>query len=153
MPSGFFEVRDESDFFGVLERVLEAQKATDGKRTEDLLLLVLGLTHLVEWIAPTYKKGDTARNSAERFAVALFDNESYQTVRLLANHAKHQRRQSLPLTQTVRYVETLDDRDTPVDSWLDLDGGPPSVREYGSQDLLEIFRQVDLPRDLRTIHN
>lgn len=142
MASGFFEVRDESDFFGILERALNAQKATHAKRPEDVLLLVLGLTHLREWIAPKYKEGSTPTTRAEQFASELFKNEDYKTIRLLANHAKHQRRRALPEMQTTRYVEMWDDRDTPIDSWIDADMGPPSAREYGSRDILDVFDSV-----------
>jgi hypothetical protein len=142
MASGFFEVRDDTDYFGILERVLDAQRVTQAKRTEDFLLLVLGLTHLREWIAPNYVRGNKPKNEAERFAAALLENEDYKLVKDLANHAKHQRRRALPETQTTRYVELWDDRDTPIDSWLDADSGPPSAREYGGRDILDVFESV-----------
>jgi hypothetical protein len=104
-----------------------------------LLLLILGLAHLREWIAPGFKKGSHPKNRAERFAERLWENPDYQTVSLLANHAKHQRRTALPETQTTRYVEMVDHRDTSIDSWLDFDNGPASAYEYGDRNLEELF--------------
>jgi hypothetical protein len=142
IASGFFEIRDDSVFFTVVLNVLEEFRGTKSKKPEHLLLLVLGLTHLREWIAPKYKRGSPPRTSAQRFAAMLFENPDYQTILLLANHAKHQRRSSLPETQTTSFVETIDDRDTPIDSWLDFDEGPASEYSYGERDLEKLFVAV-----------
>lgn len=142
MAAGFFEIRDDSDFFGIMVRTRDALKATHAKRVEDLLLLLVGLAHLREWIAPGYKRGAKAINAAEQFVSVLFEDPNYQIVLQLANHAKHQRRTSLPKTQMTTFVETFDERDTPIDSWLDFDRGPASAYEYGDQDLLRVFDAV-----------
>jgi hypothetical protein len=140
--SGFFDIHDDCAFFTVVSNTLDSFCATKAKRPEHLLLLVLGLAHLREWIAPKYKLGSVPKNRAERFAAMLFENPDYQTVLLLANHAKHQRREALPQTQITSFVETIDERDTPVDSWLDFDKGPASAYQYGDRDLEEIFTAV-----------
>ena len=141
MSGGLFEIRDASDFFGIIVRVLESYRSTYAKRPEDLLLLVLGLSHLCDWIAPGYNPKKAPRNAVEQFAQALSKDPDYQRVRLLANHTKHQER-SLPETQTSSYVELMDDRDTPIDSWLDFDIGPTSAHEYGDRNLSDVFESV-----------
>lgn len=140
--SGFFDIRDDSDFFTIVTNTLKSFQETNTKRADQLLLLVLGLAHLREWIAPGYKRGATPKTAGQRFAAMLFENPNYQTVLLLANHAKHQRRQALPETQTTSFVETFDERDTPIDSWLDFDQGPASSYQYGQHNLVDVFKAV-----------
>ena len=140
--SGFFEIRDNSDFFALLSNVLNEFCGTKAKKPEHLLLLVLGLAHLREWIASNYKRGTEPSTSAERFASMLFENPDYQTILLLANHAKHQRLTRLPETQTTSFIESFDDRDTPIDSWIDFDDGPASAYSYGERDLEQLFLTV-----------
>lgn len=142
--SGFFDIRDDLAFFTIVSNTLNSFLATKTKKPEDLLLLVLGLAHLREWIAPNYKRGAAPRNSAERFAAMLYENHNYQTVLLLANHAKHQRRGALPEIQSTSFVETIDERDTPIDSWLDFDKGPASSYQYGQRNLEDVFKAVAL---------
>ncbi len=140
--SGIFEIRDDHAFFAVVANTLTTYRSSNAKAPEQLLLLILGLAHLREWIAPEYRRGAIPKTCAERFVESLFEYPDYQTILLLANHAKHQRRQSLPDTQTTRHVEMFDDRDIPIDSWLDFDLGPASAHLYGERDLLEIFESV-----------
>ena len=145
MTSGFFNVRGASDFFGILTRTLESYRSAHEKRVEDLLLLVLGFAHLSDWIAPGFNPNDKKalpQNAAERFVVELSNCPSYQTVRQLSNHAKHQRRSSLPQTQTTKHVDLWDDRKSPIDSWLDVDAGSACEYEYGDRDLLVVFDEV-----------
>ena len=140
--SGFFDIGDDSAFFAVLSNVLSEFRATKSKKPEHLLLLVLGLAHLREWIAPNYTRNDVPKNAAQRFAATLLKLPAYDTLWLLASHAKHQRRRSLPDTQTTAFVETIDDRDIPIDSWPDFDQGPASAYRYGDQDIEQIFTTV-----------
>jgi len=140
MTGGFFSIRDDNTFFAIISKTLGSFRATKAKRQEDLLLLVLGLAHLREWIAPGYSRGSTPKNSAERFAAMLFEDPNYQTVLLLANHAKHQRRQALPRTQMVSFVETEQE----IHSWPDFETAPASAYQYGDRNLEEIFVAVAL---------
>jgi len=142
--SGFFDIRDDSAFFAVVSNALNSFLSTKTKKPEDLLLLILGLAHLREWIAPKYERGAAPRNSAERFAAILYENPNYQTVLLLANHAKHQRRGALPETQSMTFVDTIDERDIPIDSWPDFDQGPASSYLYGQRNLEDLFKEVAL---------
>lgn len=142
MASGFFDIRDAHAFFTIVSNTLNSFLSTKAKRPEHLLLLVLGLAHLREWIAPGYERGVAPKNRAEQFAAMLFENSNYQTIRLLANHAKHQRRQTLPDTQTTSFVEMIDDRDIPIDSWGSFDEGPASAYQYGDIDLEKLFIDV-----------
>lgn len=96
---------------------------------------------LCDWIAPGYKPSATPKDAAEQFAQALFGNPSYQIVRRLANHTKHQGRNLLE-AQTAEFVERIDDLDTPIDSWINFDRGPASSYKYGEHDLLQVFESV-----------
>lgn len=139
---GFFEIQDDEAFFTVVSNTLASYRSSTEKLPEQLLLLVLGLAHLREWIAPGYKRGSAPKSNAERFVASLFEYPDYQTVLLLANHAKHQRRMSLPETQSTTCVEMIDDRDSPIGSWMDFDTGPASTHHYGSRDLSDVFENV-----------
>jgi hypothetical protein len=139
---GFFEIQDDVAFFSVLTTTLSSYRSTRAKMPDQLLLLVLGLAHLREWIAPGYKRGAVAKNAAENFVASLFEFSDYQTIHLLANHAKHQRRMALPEAQTTTCVEMVDDRDTPIDSWIDFDAGPASAHHYGNCDLSDVLERV-----------
>src|SRR6266446_8382430 len=140
--SGLFDIRDDSDFFTIVTNTLASFLSTKTKRADEMLLLILGLAHLREWIAPGYRRGAMATNAAERFAAMLFENPNYQTVLQLDNHAKHQRREALPETQFTSFTDTFDERDTPIDSWLDFDEGPASSYKYGQRNLEDIFKAV-----------
>jgi hypothetical protein len=139
MASGLFEIRDATSFFSIVVGTLREFRLTNGKKPAHLLLLILGLAHLREWIAPGFKKGSHPKNRAECFAERLWENPDYKTVSLLANHAKHQRRGALPETQTTRYVHVIDDRDNSIDSWPDFDDGPASNYAYGDRNLEDLF--------------
>lgn len=142
MSTGFFDIRDDSAFFTIIVNTLDSYRATKTKRPADLLLLVLGLAHLREWVAPGYKRGSIPSNRAEHFVALLCEDPNYQTIWLLANHVKHQRRQTLPATQVTSFIETIDERDIPIDSWLDFDKGPASAYQYGDRDLEKVFEAV-----------
>jgi hypothetical protein len=142
VTGGVFDIRDDVAFFSVVTNTLSSYRSSNAKAPEQLLLLVLGLSHLREWIAPGYRRGAVATNTAECFVARLFEYPDYQTIHLLANHAKHQRRIALPETQVTTCVEMIDDRDIPIDSWIDFDAGPASAYHYGDRDLGEIFENV-----------
>lgn len=139
MASGLFEIRDATAFFAIIAETLHEFRSTNAKKPAQLLLLILGLAHLREWIAPGFKRGAQPANRSERFVEHLWANSDYQTISRLANHAKHQRRAALPEVQTTYHVKLIDDRDTPIDSWLDFDKGPASSNEYGERDLEDMF--------------
>ena len=69
----------------------------------------------------------------------LWKEPSYLTLLQLANHAKHQRREALPQVQVVKTELLWDDRDTPIDSWIDADAGPAEEYAYGNDDLVGLF--------------
>lgn len=142
MSRGFFEIKDEHQFFSIIERTLESYQETRAKYPEQLLLLVLGLAHLREWIAPDYKKGSTPKCNAEIFSANLLENHDYQKILALANHTKHQRRPTLPHESKSEFIDPIDDRDIPIDSWMDFDSGPASKHYYDNKDVLEYFISI-----------
>src|SRR5260221_9906076 len=98
---GFLDLDMPHQLFEVLVRAFSRYEADRAKRIDDALLLVFGLAHLREWIAPGFKGQRAPRNPAERFSEALYSFDSYSTIMHLANHAKHQFRDD---TFTIRSV-------------------------------------------------
>jgi len=124
---GFLELDLPHQLFGVLDSAFQRYRAARSKSIEDAFLLVLGIAHLREWIAPGYKGQRTPRNPAERFSDGLFALDTYQTILHVANHAKHQFRDENLVTKSVHY--------TNVDDWPDVD----SVGSFDSGPVLEHF--------------
>ena len=44
--------------------------------------------------------------------------------------------------QITSFVEMIDERDIPIDSWGDFDKGPVPTYQYGDRDLEEVFTAV-----------
>jgi hypothetical protein len=121
---GFLDARGATELFIVLERAQHRYLSERGKRIEDAFLLVFGLVHLREWIAPGYK-GPTPRTAAERFSDDLFRFPAYDVLRRFANQGKHQEvaTDALPMAQGVHYGLIDDAPD--FDAMLSMDDGPP----------------------------
>src|SRR5882672_8263136 len=100
---GLLELDLPHQLFAVLERVFQRYSEARSKAIEDAFLLVLGIAHLREWIAPGYKGQRQPRNPAERFSDALFRLDAYQTILHIANHAKHQFKDETLITKSVHY--------------------------------------------------
>ena len=64
-PSHFFNIESADQLFGLLKTVAKRFLTSNEKQTEDFLLLVFGLTHLREWIAPDYDWKDNPQTPAE----------------------------------------------------------------------------------------
>ena len=140
---GFLDLDMPQQLFQVLKRSLLFYASAKAKRIDDALLLVFGLAHLREWIAPGFtgqraKRGP--RNPAERFSAALHQLPSYQLLRNLANHAKHQFRDESLAVRSVHYVN--------IDDWPDIDrvnsfdDGPVMDYFVGEHDLVDLFEEV-----------
>lgn len=137
---GFLDLDVPDQLFHVLIAAFSRYEADQAKRIDDVFLLVLGLAHLREWIAPGFKGQRTPRNPAERFSEKLYQHEPYRILLYLANHAKHQFRDDNLVIRSVHYDK--------VDDWSEferansVDDGP--VRDYfvGDHDLCDLFHEV-----------
>lgn len=137
---GFLDLDMPHQLFHVLIAAFSRYEADKAKRIDDVFLLVLGLAHLREWVAPGFKGKLAPRNPAERFSEALYMHESYRILLNLANHAKHQFRDDKLVIRSVHYDK--------LDDWPDfdransVDAGP--VKDYflGDRDLCDLFHEV-----------
>jgi hypothetical protein len=89
-PSHFFNIESADQLFGLLKTVASRLATSEEKRIDDLLLLVFGLTHLREWIAPDYdwkKRGPTTPE--ENFFQDIYKFDEFQFLQSLCNRSKH----------------------------------------------------------------
>jgi len=140
---GFLDLDLPHQLFNVLKRALQRYDADQAKTINDALLLVFGLTHLREWIAPGFtgrraKRGP--RNPAERFSEALYKLGSYRMLSRLANHAKHQFRDENLVIRSVHYSNI--DEWPNIDSANSFDAGPVMDYFVGEYDLGDVFDEV-----------
>jgi len=87
--SHFFDVESAEQLFCLLREVANRFTLANSKRAEDLLLLVFGLTHLREWIAPGYLPTHEAVEPAEKFYQKIFELEEFKLLQALCNRSKH----------------------------------------------------------------
>lgn len=89
-PSHFFNIESAEQLFSLLKTVANRLTASHEKRTEDFLLLIFGLTHLREWIAPDYdwKRGPPATPEEHVFQ-DIWKFEEFEFLRKLCNRSKH----------------------------------------------------------------
>jgi hypothetical protein len=89
-PSHFFNIESAEQLFNLLKTVAGRLANSDEKRTEDFLLLVFGLTHLREWIAPDYNwKERPPSTPEEHFYQDIWKFEEFKFLRALCNRSKH----------------------------------------------------------------
>jgi hypothetical protein len=75
-PAHLFDIESPDQLFKLLELVGRRFTTAPAKRPEDLLLLVFGLTHLREWIAPDYSPKKEPVTRSEKFYQAIFNLEA-----------------------------------------------------------------------------
>lgn len=89
-PSHLFNIESADHLFGLLKSVASRLSTSEEKRPEDFLLLVFGLTHLREWIAPGY--GRTKRRPTtpeEHFYQDIYKFDDFELLQALCNRSKH----------------------------------------------------------------
>lgn len=138
-PSHFFDIESAEQLFGLLKVTAQAFLATRGKRTQDLLFLVFGLTHLREWIAPGYDPEKQPSTPEERFFQEIFKLEEFNILRALCNRSKH-------MSQSVEamgalYSSHIDDWPD-VDSVINFDRGAPLAYFVDGRDVEEVIPVV-----------
>ena len=74
----------------MLKAVANRLAVSEEKRTEDFLLLVFGLAHLREWIAPDYDwKKSAPVTPEENFYQDIWKFEEFKIIQGLCNRSKH----------------------------------------------------------------
>lgn len=113
--------------------------STQGKRTQDLLFLVFGLTHLREWIAPDYDPKLAPVTPQERFYQQIFESDEFNILRALCIRSKHMSRSESAMGAL--YGGKIDDWPD-VDSVTNFDRGPPIAYFVDGHDVEDVIRVV-----------
>ncbi len=138
-PSHFFDIESADQLFGLLKAVASNLTSTRGKRTQDLLFLVFGLTHLREWIAPAYDPKQVPATPEEQFYQQIFELDEFNILRALCNRSKHMSRSESAMGAL--YGATIDDWPE-IDFVTDFDRGPPMAYFVDGHDVEDVIRTV-----------
>ncbi|MGH9428006.1 MAG: hypothetical protein ACRD2L_17110, partial [Terriglobia bacterium] len=114
-PSHFFDIQSAEELFRLLKTVANSFTLSRAKCTQDLLLLVFGLTHLREWIAPGYDPNRMAVTPAEKFYQHIFTLDEFKVLQDLCNRSKH-------MSASESVMGTL--HESTIDDWPDVDSVP-----------------------------
>lgn len=137
--SHFFDIQSAEELYRLLRTVANSFISSRAKRTQDLLLLVFGLTHLREWIAPGYDPKRAAVTQAEQFYQHIFTLNEFRVLQDLCNRSKH-----MAASDTIMgtlHQSTIDDWPD-VDSVPDFDRGFPTAYSVDDRDVLEVIQAV-----------
>ena len=121
-PSELFDIDSPESLFGLLKATFDNYRRIRGKRTQDLLFLLFGLTHLREWIAPGYDHALPPITAEELFYQRIFQLPEFKMIQSLCNRSKHM---SASATLSASYGATIDDCPD-IDSITDFDRGSPT---------------------------
>lgn len=136
--SAKFHLTSPDDFFYCLRNTLTRYKSDKAKRVEDLFFLVMGLTHLREWIAPGYKHEMPQTTAAHKLYHDIYETPEFQIVQSLCNGLKHVK--DAPATS---YSAGLAFDDWPdVDSVVKWDDGPPTAFYVDGEEVGEILQRL-----------
>ena len=142
---GIFNLSSAKDLFYCIRHTFGQYQRSKAKEIDKLLFVVMGLTHLREWIAPGYDKPETPpKDDAERFSQSVYRHPSFRMIRAVCNRSKHMKPKCLtgPATDT-RYGLIWDDIPD-VDAVLSADLGAPSAYFVDGRDIEEIIQEVIL---------
>ncbi len=138
-PAHLFDIESSDQLFYLLKLVAKRFTTARAKRPEDMLLLVFGLTHLREWVAPDYSPKQQAVTPSERFYQAIFELEEFKVLQALCNRSKH-------MCATDSAMGAL--HGGPIDDWSDVDSvlnfdhGPPLAYFVDGRDMDDVVRTV-----------
>ena len=137
--SHFYDIESAEQLFGLLKAVAESFTSGRGRRTQDLLFLVFGLTHLREWIAPGYDPKRPPATPEETFYQKIFELREFNVLRDLCIRSKHMS----PSEGVMGTLYGADIDDWPdIDSVTDFDRGPPIAYSVDGDDVDDIIRAV-----------
>ena len=138
-PSYFFDIDSPEQLFDLLKIVASSFTSLQGKRTQDLLFLVFGLTHLREWIAPGYDPKKKPASSEEQFYEKIFGLTEFNILRALSNRSKHMS-QSKPAMGALYGAKISDWPD--INSVTNVSRGPPIAYFVDGHDIEDVIRAV-----------
>ena len=133
-----FHLSSPDDFFYSLRNTLARYRRDKAKRVEDLFFLVMGLTHLREWIAPGYNHKDPVLTAAHRLYHDIYGTPEFKTVQAVCNGLKHVKHS--PVTS---YSGGL-----PFDEWPEVnsvvkwDDGPPTAFYIDGEDVGDLLQRL-----------
>ncbi|KJE36061.1 hypothetical protein UF64_08265 [Thalassospira sp. HJ] len=130
---GVFDIRSAEAFFNSGVNAYKRYQSADESRksTQDILYVVMVLTHLREWIAPGKKfgKGAIAEDAAHQFGIDLFEEcAAFRDLQGLCNGTKHSQ---APRTEVGGGLN-IDDWPN-VDDVLNFDNRPPTYHILATQ--------------------
>lgn len=142
-----FDIYSPEEFFYSINTAWTNYKKGKQKSVEILLYVIMGLTHLREWIAPGYnpqyklvkKLWEFPSTDAERFSKAIYNDASFEIIRGLCNRTKHLKQMK---------ANTSSDHDVSFDDWSDIDAvrnwdkGPASAYSIDGIDVINIIDKV-----------
>lgn len=138
-PPHFFDIHSAEALFALLKSVKESFASSRAKRTQDLLLLVFGLTHLREWIAPDYDPLRPATTPPQQFFQKIYALNEFKMIQGLCNRSKH-------MVPSSNVMGTL--YESRIDDWPDLDSvgnfdrGFPTAYSVDDRDILDVVEVV-----------
>jgi hypothetical protein len=138
-PSHFFDIQSAEQLFNLLKTVANTFTSSRAKRTQDLLLLVFGLTHLREWIAPGFDPRGQPVTPGEQFFQDIYMLDEFKVLLALCNRSKHMSPKVSAMGTLHR--STIDDWPD-VDSVSDFDRGPPTGYFVGGRDVEDVICEV-----------
>lgn len=139
-PSHFFNIESADQLFDLLKTVASRLANSDEKRTEDFLLLVFGLTHLREWIAPDYDwKELRPTTPEEHFFQDIYKFDEFKFLQALCNRSKH-----MCVTETAMgaLYKSVKDPVSNLDSALKPDGRRLVGYFANGKDIEDVIRAV-----------
>lgn len=137
--SHFFDIHSPEELFALLKTIASSYGSSRPKRTQDLLLLVFGLTHLREWIAPGYDPTRNPTTPAEKFHQSIYGLEEFKILQGLCNRSKHMKASSTVMGTL--YESRIDDWPD-VDSVQNFDQGVPTAFSVDDRDVHDVIESV-----------
>lgn len=138
VSSARFHLASPDDFFYCLKNTLTRYKSDKAKRVEDLFFLVMGLTHLREWIAPGYKHTTPPATAAHKLYNDIYETAEFKTVQSLCNGLKH-----VEHAPTTSYSAGLAFDEWPdVSSVVKWDDGPPTAFYVDGEEVGELLQRL-----------
>lgn len=134
-----FHLTSPKDLFYCLENALAQYQKSKAKRVEDLFFLIMGLTHLREWIAPGYDYNQTQTTTAHALYHDIYATEEFKTIQALCNGLKHLKH--APRTSYSAGLP-IDEWPAPIDAVVKWDDGPPTAFYVDGEDVENILQRL-----------
>lgn len=140
-----FDILSADDFFKEIRIAFNRLSNSKTKRSADLLFVILGLSHLREWIAPGFRDERMQRppkDEAERFFLDVHENADWRTLNAIGNQTKHKGKvPKLRVELNATYSLDFDSWES-VDDARDFDRGPPSAFTLDGENIEPLLARV-----------